>query len=183
MFKIIKKIDYKKISEQSDKIIETAGWRNNQISLQYTNVPSWHADVDYYGTSRDEHVCVNYHPEIIGTYIHEVLTSMDFPVASARLMLMPYGTAYETHVDLYTRYHIAIQTDILRNFMVFPNKPFIARMEPGNIYWTDTHELHTFVNGSLQERIHIIFNDASEVPNYKNPYLEKLYGNRFTQQT
>jgi hypothetical protein len=183
MFKTLKQIDHKKIEAEAFDIINRVDWKNNQISLQYTDEVSWHNDVDYYGKSRDENACVNYHPDIVGTYIHKVLTDMDFPVASARLMLMQYGTAYETHVDLYTRYHIAIQTDPLRNYMVFPDKPFIARMETGNIYWTDTHELHTFVNGSLQQRIHIIFNNANEKPNYKNPYLEKLYGTRFTQQT
>lgn len=183
MFKTLKKIDHEKIKAEVFDIINYAGWSNNQISLQYTEEVSWHKDVDYYGKLRDENSCTNYHPKIIGTYIYKVLTGMEFPIASARIMLLPPRIVYETHVDLYTRYHIAIQTDTLRNFMVFPDKHFIARMDLGYVYWTNTHELHNFVNGSLQERIHIIFNDAREEPNYKNPYLERLYGNRFTQQT
>jgi hypothetical protein len=174
MFKTLKQIDHKKIEAEAFDIINRVGWSNNQISLQYTGRVSWHDDVDYYGKSRDENCCVNYHPDVVGTYIHEVLTSMDFPVASARLMLLPRLTAYATHVDLYTRYHIAIKTDTLRNFMVFPDKQIVPKMEVGYVYWTDTHELHTFVNGSTEDRIHIIFNDAREKPNFENPYFEKL---------
>jgi hypothetical protein len=64
--------------------------------------------------------------------------------------------------------------------MVFPDIPFVARMPKGKIYWTNTHQLHNFVNGSHEPRVHIIFNNANEQENYSNPYLKELHSDRFT---
>ena len=178
-FKVIQDIDNDKVIQESLDIIDSVGYKNNQISLQYTDEVSWHNDVDYYGKHRNENDCVNYHPDLDNTYIKQVLTGLDFPVASARIMLLPNNKCYTTHVDLYTRYHIPIKSDSYLSYMVFPDLNEVVRMPYGSIYWTDTHELHTFINGTLEDRIHIIFNDASEDQNLSNPYLKKLYGDRF----
>jgi hypothetical protein len=180
IFKEIKEINYELILKESNKIINNVGWHNTQISLQYSDEVSWHRDVDTYGHTRVEHECVNYHPELEGTYIKHVLTNLDFPVASARLMFLHERSCYSTHVDLYTRYHIPVINDPYLSYMVFPDIPFVARMPKGKIYWTDTHQLHNFVNGAHEPRIHIIFNNANEKENYNNPYLKELHGNRFT---
>jgi hypothetical protein len=180
VFKEIKDIDHNLILEESNKIIDSVGWNNCQISLQYSNEVSWHNDVDRYGLARIEHECINFHPNLTGTYLKEVLSSLDFPVASARLMFLHERSCYSTHVDLYTRYHIPVINNPFLSYMVFPDIPFVARMKPGKIYWTDTHQLHNFVNGAHEPRIHIIFNNANERENYNNPYLKDLHGDRFT---
>jgi hypothetical protein len=180
IFKEIKEIDHNKIYAESTYIIDSVGWNNCQIALQYSNKISWHDDVDEYGKTRIEHECVNFHPELEGTYIKDVLTSFNFPVASARLMFLHERSCYSTHVDLYTRYHIPIINNSRLSYMVFPDIPFVARMSKGKVYWTDTHQLHNFVNGDHEARIHIIFNNANEKENYDNPYLKELHGDRFT---
>ena len=179
IFKEIKEIDHDKIYKESIEIIDTAGWKNTQIALQYSDKISWHEDVDAYGKTRVEHECINFHPDLEGTYLKKVLTTLDFPVASARLMLLNERSCYSTHVDLYTRYHIPIVNNSRLSFMVFPDIPFVAYMPKGKIYWTDTHQLHNFVNGDHEPRIHLIFNNANEKENYNNPYLKELHGDRF----
>lgn len=180
VFKEVQDVDHKLILEESKKIIDTVGWHNTQISLQYSNNVSWHDDVDRYGASREEHTCTNFHPDLEGSYIKHILTSLDFPVASARLMFLHERSCYSTHVDLYTRYHIPVINDPYLSYMVFPDIPFVARMPTGKIYWTNTHQLHNFVNGDHKPRIHIIFNDANERENFNNPYLKVLHGDKFT---
>ena len=180
IFKEIENIDHKRILDESNTIIDSVGWKNCQICLQYSTEESWHADIDEYGSARIEHECINYHSDLEGTYIKQVLTNLNFPVASARLMFLHERGCYSTHVDLYTRYHIPVINDCLMSYMVFPDIPFVARMPKGKIYWTNTHQLHNFVNGAHQPRVHIIFNNANERENYNNPYLKELHGDRFT---
>lgn len=180
VFKELKDIDHEKILLESNSIIKLVGWRNCQISLQYSNKISWHDDIDEYGRSRIEHECTNFHPDLENTYIKHVLTSLDFPVASARLMLLHPCSCYATHVDYYTRYHIPVISDPLVSYMIFPDHAIIARMSTGKVYWTDTHQLHTFINGAHTSRIHIIFNDANERENFDNPYLKVLQSDRST---
>lgn len=179
LFKEIKEIDHELIAKECNNIIDQVGWDNCQICLQYSSEISWHNDVDAYGKTRIEHECINFHPELEGTYLKQVLTSLDFTVASARLMFLHERSCYSTHVDLYTRYHIPIVNNSRLSFMVFPDIPFVAYMPKGKIYWTDTHQLHNFVNGDHQPRIHLIFNNANERENYSNPYLKELHGDRF----
>jgi hypothetical protein len=180
VFKEIKDIDHDLILQESEKIINSVGWDNCQISLQYSDEVSWHKDIDRYGSSRVEHECLNFHPDLENTYLKHVLTSLDFPVASARLMFLHERSCYSTHVDLYTRYHIPVINDPFLSYMVFPDLPFVARMPKGKIYWTDTHQLHNFVNGDHTPRVHIIFNDANERENFDNRYLRILHGDKFT---
>jgi len=180
IFEEIKEIDHKLITKECNDIIEKIGWQNCQICLQYSDTVSYHNDVDQYGSTRIEHECVNYHPDLENTYIKKVLTELDFPVASARLMFLHERNCYSTHVDLYTRYHIPVVNNSRLSFMVFPDVPYAAFMPKGKIYWTDTHKLHNFVNGDHAPRIHLIFNNANERPNYDNPYIKELHGDRFT---
>lgn len=183
LFKKIKDVDHNQILKESNQIIETAGWENCQISLQYSKEVSWYSDIDRYGSERVEHECVNFHPELEGSYIKDLLSNLDFPVASARLMFLHERACYSTHVDLYTRYHIPVITNPMLSYMIFPDIPFVARMLTGSIYWTNTHQLHNFVNGDHTPRIHIIFNNAEEKENFDNPYLKVLHGDRFTRKT
>ena len=180
VFKEIKDIDHNRILTESTAIIDSVGWNNCQICLQYSSIISWHNDIDEYGKTRTEYECNNFHPDLNGTYIQQVLTDLDFPVASARLMFLHERNCYSTHVDLYTRYHIPVVNNSRLSFMVFPDVPYVAFMPKGKIYWTDTHKLHNFVNGDHAARIHLIFNNANERPNYDNPYIKELHGDRFT---
>ncbi len=166
------KIDIQQLLDDVTKISNVAGWKLNQIALQYHNEIDWHSGVgksDFLSGNEEEYI--HYHPFLDGMYIKELLESFDFPVAHSRIMLLPPKTCYTTHVDYYTRYHIPVTSKPLQTFMLFPDKGEILRMYPGKAYWTNTYELHNFVNGTYEDRIHIVFNSALEKKNLDNPYL------------
>jgi hypothetical protein len=166
-------VDVEKIIKDIDCILKLTEYKSNQIALQYADNESWHAGIgksDYLKHSEQDFV--KYHSALENTYIKQLLESLNFPVAHARIMNLPPKTCYTTHVDYYTRYHIPVTTKPLQTYMHFPDKETTVRMYPGKMYWTNTHELHNFINGTFENRIHIIFNDAREQKNLNNPYLE-----------
>jgi len=165
-------VDINQLINDIKSISEVAGWKSNQIALQYNKEVDWHAGVgksDKLDGNEEDYV--NFHPFLEGMYIKSLLQKFDFPVAHARIMSLPPKTCYTTHVDYYTRYHIPVISKPLQTFMIFPDKDTIVRMYPGKVYWTNTHELHNFVNGTLEDRLHIVFNSALEKKNLDNPYL------------
>ena len=173
IFEEIKEIDHTLITKECNDIIEKIGWHNCQICLQYSDKVSYHNDVDQYGSTRIEHECVNYHPDLENTYIKKVLTELDFPVASARLMFLHERNCYSTHVDLYTRYHIPIGIDTANSFFVFPEHNKVCKMYENHIYWTNTYELHTYINSSFDERVNLIFNNANETKEMFEEYMKE----------
>ena len=173
IFKEIKKtINLNQLVDDVFNIVNYAGWKQNQIALQYSDEVHWHSGI---GKSdlleSDEQLYKNFHPFLENMYIYKLLNSFDFPVSHARIMNLPAKTCYTTHVDYYTRYHIPVISKPLQTFMIFPDKNKTVRMYPGKVYWTDTHELHNFVNGTLENRIHIVFNNALEKKHLENRYL------------
>jgi len=167
-------VDVDRLIGDMDHILTVANWESNQIALQYASEESW---TDGIGKSdhllNDEQQYTHYHSALDGLYIKEVLTGMNFPVSHARLMNLPPKTCYTTHIDYYTRYHIPLTTRPLQTFMIFPDfEPSVARMPAGSIYWSNTHELHNFVNGTTQSRVHIVFNDATEDKYLDSNYLD-----------
>lgn len=176
IFKEVKSdVDVDKIKAEIKYILTLTEFFSNQIALQYSAEESWHdgiPNMDHH-IKAEEYTYVKWHSALDGTYIKSYLESLDFPVAHARIMKLPSKTCYTTHVDYYTRYHIPVTTKPLQTFMIFPDKDITARMYPGKLYWTNTHELHNFVNGTFEDRIHIVFNDANEPKNLNNEYLHK----------
>jgi len=168
-------IDLPKLKYEVLSLIDQVGWENSQIALQHTGNGSWHQDVDYYGSVRKEHECTTWNSELDDSYLKQVILSANINVASARIMLLPPITCYITHVDLYTRYHVPIVNELLKSFMVFNQQNQVLSMEPGKMYWTNTHEVHNYINGAYTNRINIIFNDACELPYLDNPFLPMLF--------
>ena len=168
-------IDICRIKKDIDAILTVTDYSSNQIALQYSMEENWKDGIPSkeHSLPAEEYTYTKWHSFLDGFYIKELLTSLDFPVAHARIMRLPPKTCYTTHVDYYTRYHIPVVSKPLQTFMIFPDKDVTARMHPGKMYWTNTHELHNFVNGTFDDRIHIVFNDATESKNLDNAYLEQ----------
>lgn len=165
-------VDVSLLHKEIIDIVNVAGWKQNQIALQYAETEDWHSGIGKSDLlSHEENSYTNFHSFLEGSYIKEILTGFNFTVAHARIMNLSPKTCYTTHVDYYTRYHIPVVSKPLQTFMVFPDRDTIVRMYPGKVYWTNTHELHNFINGTFDDRIHIVFNDASETKNLDNPYL------------
>lgn len=167
------KIDVEQLEKEVNDLIIRVGLSQHQLALQYADVEDWYAGVGKSNLlNSDEQTYIHFHSELNNTYIKALLENLDFPVSHARLMLLPPKSCYTTHVDYYTRYHIPVTSKPLQTFMVFPDvETSIVRMYPGKMYWTNTHELHNFINGTHEDRIHIVFNDARESKNLENKYL------------
>ena len=85
-------------------------------------------------------------------YTNEVIHSLN--IVGTRILRLYPKTCYSYHRDRTQRVHIPIITND-NCFFVIEDK--IKRCPAnGNHYLIDTTQLHTFVNASKQERIHIV---------------------------
>ena len=107
-------------------------------------------------------------PELKGTYIEEMLESLPFKPVRARLTKTGAETCWSLHRDLAARYHIAIITNPLARFIFSEKERLFHIPADGHVYWVDTREEHTFINGidkfingelnppEVVDRIHLI---------------------------
>lgn len=175
LFKKIKKINSQQIILEAKAIIDKAGWGpRNQIALQNSKEVGYFNDIDtYHAGAREENLVTNWHPDLELTYIKDVLSNLNFPVANVRLMKLEPLQCYSTHLDMYTRYHIPIGIDTANSFFVFPEHNKVCKMYENHIYWTNTYELHTYINSSFDERVNLIFNNANETKEMFEEYMKE----------
>ena len=98
-------------------------------------------------------------PELKGTYIDEMFQALPFKPVRARLMRMKSRSCYSIHRDQSPRYHIAIFTNPLAKFIFIEKERIFHIPSDGYLYWTDTREVHTFINGTVNEnekRLHLL---------------------------
>ena len=154
-----------------DKLIDAihdipVEYEDNQISLQMRE----ESDNPWYGScgrlkfidgiESDYNLIV---PELKGTYIEEMFLSLPFKPIRSRLMNMLHRSCYSIHRDPIPRYHIAIFTNPLAKFIFTEKEKVFHIPADGYLYWVDTREEHTFINGSLDSnRLHLLigYDDA-----------------------
>jgi|TARA_B100001094_G_scaffold79869_1_gene76123 hypothetical protein len=79
----------------------------------------------------------------------------DLNLFRTRVMVKNQKTCYSFHQDGTWRVHIPIITDPQCVFY-FPEHGQRFHLEVGKVYKINTTETHTFINGSKQQRIHLI---------------------------
>ena len=85
-------------------------------------------------------------------YINHIIE--DLNMCRTRVMRMSKKSCYSYHYDKTKRIHIPLVTN--KNcFMVIEDEVFRYPAD-GNYYIVDTTKMHTFVNASFEERIHIV---------------------------
>tara|TARA_B100000508_G_C11460980_1_gene279246 strand:- start:2888 stop:3325 length:438 start_codon:yes stop_codon:yes gene_type:complete len=90
------------------------------------------------------------YPEL--EYTNSIIT--DLNMCRTRVMRMLKKSCYSYHYDKTKRIHIPLVTN--KNcFMVIEDEIFRYPAD-GNYYIVDTTKMHTFVNASFEERIHIV---------------------------
>lgn len=101
-------------------------------------------------------------PEKNYKFIHESLYDSEiekiilhFKAFRTRIMKMESRRCYSIHKDYSKRIHIPIKTDN-QAWMIWPYENYCANLEKRKIYLTDTTKLHTFLNGSVEDRIHLV---------------------------
>lgn len=95
------------------------------------------------------------------TPIRELLESLPFKVSRLRWMKLLPKSCYTVHFDSAPRIHIPLVTSPDAYF-AFPNEGFVNLAE-GGLYVVDTTKEHTFLNGGLKDRVHIVGVVDSEV--------------------
>jgi hypothetical protein len=92
-------------------------------------------------------------PSLKGTQIENIIN--EFSAFRSRIMVMQPKSCYSLHSDHTPRIHIPI-TSNNGCWMIWPLKNKCYRLMPGQLYWTDTTQHHTFINGGLEPRIHMV---------------------------
>lgn len=130
---------------------------DNQIMLQGVNSKADHS----YGTGRLDDIDNSVKeweqdfkeflfPEL--EYVNFILKKLN--MTRTRVMKMAPKTCYSYHQDPSKRVHIPLITNEKCFFVVADE--VIRLPADGNYYVIDTTKLHTFVNASFEDRIHIV---------------------------
>jgi hypothetical protein len=104
----------------------------------------------------DESIWDKLHPSLAGTWWEQFFADLPFKVYRARLLTIQPRTCYSIHTDRTPRIHIAIDTHPQARF-IFTNPPAVRHIPAdGHIWWVDTREEHSAMNGSMKPRIHFV---------------------------
>lgn len=152
--------DTNKLLSECDKIISEYGWGQlNQISL--THRPEIIGNERYFDgigsmpngyKERDFSI---FNQDLTETYIEELIQRIPYKLGRIRIMKMKHRSCYSVHRDSTMRTHIPLITNN-QALMIWPDHDMIVHMPIGEIYLTDTTLKHTAMNGSMEERIHIV---------------------------
>lgn len=98
------------------------------------------------------------------TILYEIYKSIP-DLGRFRIMTMSGPSCYSVHRDLTKRYHYVLETN--KNcYFLFPElKEFVHVPLDKNLYLVNTLQYHTFLNGSKERRIHLVFDDLSTLKN------------------
>ena len=142
-----KKIDIQRILNELKKIP-----RQEQIMLQKVKGKDNNYGMGFLTTKDypENEFNVLIYPEL--EYTNSIITELN--MCRTRIMRMSRKSCYSYHCDPTKRIHIPLITN--KNcFMVIEDEVFRYPAD-GNYYIVDTTKMHTFVNASKEERIHIV---------------------------
>lgn len=154
---------YSNLKHELLSLAESLNWNNglNQIMLhcQNPNVTDYVSGSTpaMYNKQNPENTYKYLQPSLKNTIIEEFFSR--FPGAHrARLINVIGKLCYGMHRDYISRAHLALKTN--RNALfIFPElSKFEHIPEDKSVYLVDTTQLHSFVNCSLENRIHLMFN-------------------------
>ena len=149
--------NFKELCLEVESIIEKFGQDKTQIICQTLEegVEDWVT-----GTGKVSELAVTdetqykyIQPSIHGSVLESII--LKHQAFRTRIMIMPGRSSYSVHKDRTPRIHIPIITN-LDSWMIWPFKQHCRRLDAGFAYWTDTTQNHTFLNGSLETRIHLV---------------------------
>lgn len=95
-------------------------------------------------------------PEYKDTAIAEYLDWLQVPVYRTRIMLSRPKTCYSIHRDYSPRLHLPLVTNDQCYFLFTNPEKMIHMPAAGTTYWVDTRSHHTFLNGSVFDRLHLV---------------------------
>lgn len=141
-------VSYNKLEKD---ILWTDYVNKKQAGLQFKDLEDpWASAV---GTTKsNELTYTNLNPIFKDTLFEELINQ--YKLKRTRLMWISPMTCYSIHKDTTPRIHIPIITNP-ECYFIFKTG-IIQHMPAGAIYWTNTMNLHTFMNCSTESRLHLI---------------------------
>ena len=100
----------------------------------------------------DELLYTKLNPFFKNTIFEEVINK--YNLIRTRLMWVSPMTCYSMHKDSTPRIHIPMITNP-ECYFIF-KQGIVQHMPLGSVYWTNTTELHTFMNCSNMPRLHLV---------------------------
>ena len=158
MIKPIEKVTkFDKLVQEINQLVESVGFSNNQIILQglEKGKDEWSVGTGAIEelAEQDEKKYQYINPSIENSEISKIIKK--YQGFRARIMIMNSRKCYSIHKDPTPRIHIPLITND-QCWMIWPFDSHCVRLMPGFVYYTDTTKNHTFINGSLVDRIHIV---------------------------
>jgi hypothetical protein len=143
--------------QEVSKLVEKHGIKNNQLMLQgiEPEIEDWEQGIGslYNLKIKTEasykHIFPSIRDSVLAHYINR------YKGFRTRIMNMNPRSCYSVHSDPTPRIHIPIKTND-QTWMVWPKHNQCHQMAVGSSYFTDTTLPHTFMNCSLEQRIHIV---------------------------
>jgi hypothetical protein len=95
-------------------------------------------------------------PSLVGTPIDNYLNWLGVTVYRTRLLLCKPRVCYTIHNDYSPRLHLPLVTNKNCLFLFTEMEKVIHMPASGETFWVDTRLNHTFLNGSTENRLHLV---------------------------
>lgn len=149
--------EYKKIEPQIIWGYEST--KGSQAALQYREGEDiWKGAVDRSKGNEREYNIIN--PIFKNTIFEAII--IEYNLKRTRFMWLNGFSCYSVHRDLTPRIHLPICTNS-QSFLIFKNSQ-MENLKAGIVYYADTRNFHTAMNGSDERRLHLI--GATDVLNF-----------------
>lgn len=157
MIKLLENIEYEPILNEYYKLEPNIVWQDSmhkgkQSGLQYLlGKDPWLSAVGkFQGISELEYNILN--PFYKNSIFERIINT--YQLTRTRLMWLGANACYSFHKDTTPRIHIPLITND-QCFLIFKNFNII-NMSLGGVYWIDTRNEHTAINGSDKWRLHLV---------------------------
>lgn len=146
-----KKYDVEKIISELESI--------NYAINSNNNLQTWRGDFDVFDPINKERTAKTHFEETDITecyydipYINSIIKENN--LYRTRVMTLRSKECYSYHTDPTPRMHIPVTTN--NNCMFIVDEEILRMESVGHLYWLDTRLKHLALNGSFEDRIHIV---------------------------
>jgi hypothetical protein len=164
--KLYERLDYRvntiRLAAECLKLVESVGFKDGVNQIGLVNPPDISAEDRYtFSTGRlaigyTESQFTEFHPDHVGSYLHEVFLNSPYKIGRFRIMMVPPRGCYSIHKDFGPRLHIPLITNP-QAMMLFPDVKEFLHMPANSYTWmVDTTVAHTAMNGGTAPRYHLV---------------------------
>ena len=110
------------------------------------------------------------------SYFDDIINLFPITVTRVRILKIKNKCVYRLHRDMTYKFHLPIITNP-SNLFIFPEQRHRVIMHlpaDGTVYYVDTSETHTFMNGGEGDRYHMVFTSNLEKDIILNHFKNEL---------